>query len=60
MKKDKVKLLSLLNEKSYVPVVIKVAENKDMLINEIRATDIYNILSNKGVGQEYREPVVIE
>lgn len=57
VKKDKINLLSELCQKSQVPVITNISDNREIMTREIIATDIYNIRGN--TGEEYRQPLVI-
>ncbi len=59
IKKTKMHLLSELTQKSSLPVVTRVKENEALLQTEIRAADIYGLLTNRAVGREYTEKMLI-
>ncbi len=59
IRKDSTHLLSELTQKASLPVITNVKENEDLLSQEIRATDIYNIPLGIGKGAEYREGILV-
>ena len=59
LKKEKMHLLSELHTKATLPIITNVKNNENLLKKEIEATDIYNIMTKKQIGNEYTNPLII-
>ncbi len=56
---EKKYLINELTKKSSLPVITRVKPNEELLENEIRATDIYNILTGGKIGSEYKTGMTV-
>ncbi|MBQ9518843.1 MAG: nucleotidyltransferase family protein, partial [Firmicutes bacterium] len=59
IKKDKKHLLNELGKNAALPVVTSVKENEQLLKNEIKATNIYDLFGSKKTGTEYTAGIVV-
>ena len=57
--KDKKYLINELAAKSSLPVVTRVKENEELLKTEIKAGDIYHLLTDRATGSEYKNGMVM-
>ena len=56
---DKRQLLADLSAKAALPVITNVKEDKNLLSHEIKAADIYRIFTDKAIGSEYSNGLII-